>query len=354
MSYVRLWFVAGASGSTSVFQKVLNVACHDERTLKRPDFVLLAGDLCGIEPATNHDSDNGSHIIQFRGERIELHDAADSEAYIEQLEQVFGAYVHRNAPDNCLVTEANQLARLGGWAVRADRLRDTDEHARMLVVPGPTDPDCSVPLLGSCLEVCDEQVIALPDGLTVVSVGKTVWNVADRSPRPPRMYDTEDALEARLRELLSQVADPRKSILILYSPPAESYAALRKGLDAHGLPVTTSLTYESESNGSSAVSRIIRDFEPMLTLHCAASMQSHETVGKTLVLNPGSEASEGLVRGVWLELDDGRLAKWGFTREDLKQDSIDRIFAASEDAGQAWFGKFINMIKAFVDTAKKK
>ncbi len=57
---------------------------------------------------------------------------------------------------------------------------------------------------------------------------------------------------------------------------------------------------------STSVRKAIETYQPLLGLHG----HLHESkgflkVGRTLCLNPGSEYSEGILRGVVVDLDDG-------------------------------------------------
>ena len=69
------------------------------------------------------------------------------------------------------------------------------------------------------------------------------------------------------------------------------------------------------AGGSTSVRKAIETYQPLLGLHG----HIHESkgflkVGRTLCLNPGSEYSEGILRGALVELDDGEVKNFLLTQ----------------------------------------
>ena len=69
------------------------------------------------------------------------------------------------------------------------------------------------------------------------------------------------------------------------------------------------------AGGSASVRKAIETYQPLLGLHG----HIHESkgflkVGRTLCLNPGSEYSEGILRGALVELDDGEVKNFLLTQ----------------------------------------
>ena len=55
--------------------------------------------------------------------------------------------------------------------------------------------------------------------------------------------------------------------------------------------------------GSTAVRRIIEDYEPVLSVHGHIHESGGERrIGKTLCVNPGSEANHGILRGYLIDI----------------------------------------------------
>jgi Icc-related predicted phosphoesterase len=72
-------------------------------------------------------------------------------------------------------------------------------------------------------------------------------------------------------------------------------------------------TVDVQHVGSDAVRRILKEKQPMLGLHG----HIHESrgfafIGKTLCLNPGSEYNQGVLQGVIVDLEDGRVVQHQF------------------------------------------
>jgi hypothetical protein len=59
---------------------------------------------------------------------------------------------------------------------------------------------------------------------------------------------------------------------------------------------------------------MIQKYQPFLSLHGHIhESRGIQKVGKTTMINPGSEYSEGILRGVILEIDKGKLKDYIFT-----------------------------------------
>jgi hypothetical protein len=118
---------------------------------------------------------------------------------------------------------------------------------------------------------------------------------------------SEEELERRIEEMVSGVKDMRNCVFNLHCPPNETSIDLAPRLDKNLKPVIApGGGFEMIHVGSCAVRKVIEKHQPMLGLHG----HIHESrgfvkIGRTLCLNPGSEYSEGVLRGVLVDLDDG-------------------------------------------------
>ncbi len=62
------------------------------------------------------------------------------------------------------------------------------------------------------------------------------------------------------------------------------------------------------SVGAVAVRNAIEKYKPLLGLHGHIhESKASEHLGRTLILNPGSEYGEGILRGVLVDLDDKKI-----------------------------------------------
>jgi len=66
--------------------------------------------------------------------------------------------------------------------------------------------------------------------------------------------------------------------------------------------------------GSIAVRRAIETYQPVLGLHGHVhEAKGFAKIGRSLCLNPGSEYLEGILRGVLIQIDKGRVRDFIFT-----------------------------------------
>ncbi|HLB65250.1 MAG TPA: hypothetical protein VJJ46_10445, partial [Anaerolineales bacterium] len=66
--------------------------------------------------------------------------------------------------------------------------------------------------------------------------------------------------------------------------------------------------------GSHAVARVIEKYQPLLGLHGHIhESRGAQKVRRTLIVNPGSEYSEGILKGVVIVLEKGKVQDYIFT-----------------------------------------
>jgi Icc-related predicted phosphoesterase len=66
--------------------------------------------------------------------------------------------------------------------------------------------------------------------------------------------------------------------------------------------------------GSRATHSLIERYQPVLSLHGHIhESRASQKIGRTLTVNPGSEYSEGVLRGCLIELKDKKIRGWQFT-----------------------------------------
>jgi Icc-related predicted phosphoesterase len=166
--------------------------------------------------------------------------------------------------------------------------------------PGNDDPFFIDGLLGSSASVInpDQRVVELPGGFPMISVGysnRTPWD-------SPRELDEDDLMAVIDREA-GKLADPGKAIFNLHVPPKDTPIDQAVALDREFRPRMSGGSPLISGVGSSAVRASIARYQPMLSLHGHIHESRGEArIGRTLALNPGSEYSEGVLRGVIVNL----------------------------------------------------
>jgi Icc-related predicted phosphoesterase len=169
----------------------------------------------------------------------------------------------------------------------------------VFVMPGNDDPWACDAVIESAahIKACDDRVVRVGSHEMISSgyANPTPWN-------SPRELD-EDALYARIKGLADQLEDPATAIFNLHVPPYDS------GLDtANEMNPDLTLKYIGGQPhpipvGSHAVRQIIEEVQPLLALHGHIHESRGDVrIGRTLVINTGSEYNSGHIHGAVVTL----------------------------------------------------
>jgi Icc-related predicted phosphoesterase len=295
----KIFFATDIHGSDRCFRKFLNAGkFYGVHT------ILLGGDITGkmIVPVVEERS--GQYYAQLFGRKRVVD--ADGLAGLNKFIADAGFYPHPMTIEEISVLKqdpagVSDLFRklishtMSQWIELAEeRLAGTG--IQCLIAPGNDDPFFIDDVLGSSTSVInpDQQVVELPGGFQMISVGysnRTPWD-------SPRELD-EDDLVALIDREAAKLPDPDSAIFNLHVPPKDTPIDQAVALDKEFRPVMRSGSPVITGVGSSAVRRSLTKFQPMLSLHGHIHESRGEArIGKTLALNPGSEYSEGVLRGV--------------------------------------------------------
>jgi Icc-related predicted phosphoesterase len=299
----KLFFATDIHGSERCFRKFLNSG-----RFYGADILLMGGDITGKMLVPVVEAAAGQYESHLFGRRRVV-PAEELPALRKQIADA-GYYAYDTTPDEIaefrehpeLVEQQFRKvmhATLTSWlALAEERLAGTG--ITCLLAPGNDDPFFVDELLGSSARVInpDRHVVELEQGYTLVSVGYsnvTPWN----SPR--------ELPEAKLRQLIdkqaSQVADMSRCIFSLHVPPKDTAIDQAMALDEEFRPMMKSGAPVITGVGSSAVRGALETYEPLLSLHGHIHESRGEArFGRTRSLNPGSEYSEGVLRGALVTL----------------------------------------------------
>ncbi len=295
----KIFFATDIHGSDRCFRKFLNAA-----QFYGVDAILLGGDITGkmIVPVVAEGA--GQYYARLFGRKRVVD--ADGLPGLNKFIADAGFYPHPMTADEISSLQqdpagVSDLFRklisqtMSHWIDLAeDRLAGTS--VQCLVAPANDDPFFIDDVLNSssCVINPDQRVVELPGGFQMISVGysnRTPWD-------SPRELD-EDDLAALIEREVAKLSDPAKAIFNLHVPPKDTPIDQAMALDKEfrpqmrgGSPVITGV-------GSSAVRQAVARFQPLLSLHGHIHESRGEArIGRTLALNPGSEYSEGVLRGV--------------------------------------------------------
>jgi Icc-related predicted phosphoesterase len=302
---ITLFYVTDLHGSQVAYRKFLNAA-----KAYGVDALICGGDVAGKQMYPIVPDTNGIKTIELDGRvhRLDSDDALaeaianigsrggyDVELSREEAAELANDEAGREALFTSLVRK-----RLAEWIELAEeRLGGTE--TRVYVT------DDSVEMLEPLVKAESEIVIASEDrvvdvcGYPMASLG---WS--NRTPwKTPRETD-EDNLAGMLTETVGRIDQYERAIFNLHVPPKDSSLDTCAVLDTTKWPpepVFIGGEPQTFGAGSTAVDAIIRDRQPLLGLHG----HIHESagvkkIGRTTCVNPGSDYTDGTLRGAVIAL----------------------------------------------------
>jgi Icc-related predicted phosphoesterase len=315
---MRIFFASDIHGSTRCFIKFLNTP-----NIYGAKVLILGGDICGkfIVPIIR--GSNGSWGATFLG-RTYMVNSREKLKELEERIEISGAYYYETDEKEWdeLAGDKDRLhdlmmrlmkERVKDWiALCEERLGGRD--MKVFISPGNDDPYEIDELLNSSYDniILGDGIVSRIDEkheLLMLGVSnKTPWNC-------PRDIE-EDKIKAKIDDLVSKMENVGTSIFSIHVPPYGSGLDVAPQLDEDLKPVLgPGGSPIMIACGSIAVKEAIERYQPILSLHG----HIHESrgaycIGKTLCLNPGSEYGEGILRGVLIEVRDGRVRDYLFTQ----------------------------------------
>jgi len=270
---------------------------------------LLAGDLTGKAIVPIVEVDGG-----YETELLGVHRSARTDEQLAELRRDIadiGYYSFLTTREEAGRLAGDETARdallerlmgerLAEWLTLATE-RLGDGQTPLYLIPG-NDDDFSIDEIldqpGQAPVNADGKVLDIPGDLQLLSCG---WS--NHTPWQTPREESEDELYARLEALARQVRDPRRAIFMIHVPPHDSGLDTAPLLDENLRPTISAGDVLRGPVGSTAVRRIIEDFEPLLSIHGHIHESGGERrIGSTLCINPGSEANHGILRGYLVDI----------------------------------------------------
>lgn len=311
---MRLFYATDVHGSDRCFTKFVNAAAF-----YGADAILLGGDITGkaIVPLV---AANGGYRGHFLGEPFQVEDG-EAAATLEKKIANTGYYAWRCGSEEEQAVAVDPRAqrelftrliveRVECWAALAEeRLRP--QSIPCYVNAGNDDPPEIDAVLEQAgwVEFLEGRVVELPDGTQVASCGyanMTPWQC-------PRDVE-EDELGRRLDDVIAKLDDPSQAIFNFHCPPYATGIDSGPKLGEDFRATAGAAGIEMHPVGSRACRTAIERHQPLLGLH-GHLHESRGTykLGRTVSINPGSEYTEGVLRGVLVELLKGKLKSHQFT-----------------------------------------
>ena len=324
---MKLLFSTDVHGSEICFRKFLNAL-----RVYNVEVGILLGDLSGKMLTPIVKQPNGTYTCDFFGKKI-----ARTEEELRALEKkiaAIGNYYFYTTPEEAEKLKAEgktikgrideraakihlvkgkiedlfqQLAteRMKNW-IRLAEERLGASNIKMFMVPGNDD-------LLEIDEVLDSSTYVInADNKKVDVKGHEMITLSWSNPTP---WDTprecsEEELERKIDKLASQIEDMESAIFNFHVPP---YGTILDEAPALSKDLVPSLG-KTVSAGSKAILNAIKKYQPLLGLHGHIhESRGVQKIGRTVCLNPGSEYTEGILRGVIVFLEKKKVKDFMFT-----------------------------------------
>lgn len=315
MSRIRLFFATDIHGCDICFKKFINAA-----EFYKAKVIILGGDITGkfVVPIINRGS---YYETTFLGTNYKLNNEKELNDLITKIRNTgYYAYLTNEDQWNKIQEKGDLMEKIFNevicesveeWVEYADKkLKNKDVIC--LVQPGNDDNYVIDKILSESSTIINpnEKVLELDKSLKILSLGYsniTPWNC-------PRDV-SEDTLRDKIENLMTYVNSGDNIIYNIHVPPygtgideaPELDEEMRPKMGPGGIILTKPV-------GSTAVREAILKYQPILGLHGHIhEARGFAKLGKTLCINPGSEYQEGILRGVLVQISDGKIKDYIFT-----------------------------------------
>ncbi|MEJ7697140.1 MAG: hypothetical protein WKF78_11115 [Candidatus Limnocylindrales bacterium] len=304
---IKLFYATDIHGSERCFRKFINAGAF-----YGADVLIMGGDVTGKMIVPIVEEAPGRFVAEVFGQTRRFDEIGLPR--VRKLIGDAGYYAARMSPDELdeLHADPTKVAEafrrlmtetLTHWLdFAAERLGPSGPMC--IVSPGNDDQPFIDELLSSSTRVInpDDRVIELPGGFELVSFGYsnvTPW----ASPRELE----EPELLTRIEALARQATHPDRTIFNLHVPPKETPLDQAILLQPDLSPVMRNGSPVIGGVGSSAVRTAVERYQPLVGLHGHIhESRGSSRIGRTTAFNPGSEYSDGVLRGLILTIEAGK------------------------------------------------
>jgi len=302
----RLFFSVDVHGSTGLWKKWLSVP-----SFHKADILMLLGDLTGKMIVPLIKQPDGTYVLRYWKREFKLKTEEEIREVEERLENsgVYPMrtdmetveYLKKNPAEVEKLIKEHVLERIRKWMDLILEKVDL-KKVKVYVMPGNDDilevDDIIKSYEDRGIEWLLDRVIEI-EGHEMIScayVNPTPWNTPRELPEPE--------LKKYLEKQIEKLSNPSNSIFNFHCPPYGTKLDLAPKLDKKLKPVTVGGQVVFEHVGSKAIRELELEYQPLLGLHG----HIHESgavdkIGKTMIINPGSEYEAGVLRGYIIEID---------------------------------------------------
>jgi len=304
----RIFFTTDVHASDRCFRKFLNAA-----KVYKADTLILGGDITGKVLVSILETPDGTYKLTLFGRETLVKKDKLQETQKALLDA--GQYSFVTTPEGLSEMQGEKskadkifnevMAKaVSNWVQLAEeRLKGT--NIKCYISPGNDDRfeiDEALRDSGQVINP-ENKVVELPGGFEMITLGyanPTPWH----SPRELSEANLGEMIEA----LASKVARPGTAVYNLHVPPINTQLDKAPAVSHDFNYVKEGLGIKFIHAGSSAVRESIERHNPLLGLHGHIhESKGFEKLGGTLCINPGSEYSDGILRGALVNLDGGKV-----------------------------------------------
>jgi Icc-related predicted phosphoesterase len=308
----RIFFASDVHGSELVFRKFVGAAAY-----YKANSIIMGGDLTGkmIVP-----------IVEEADDRFKVNWPKEASFGTQELEErkkeirSLGFYPYRTTPREMeeLSLDESKMDKLF-QELMTERLRKwcelAEEHmkrvnARCYLLPGNDDNLAVDEILTGSDYVSNPEgkVVSIDKNHEMISTGYanvTPWNC-------PRDI-CEEKLSEKIEEMASHVQNFETCLFNFHCPPFDSGLDEAPELDENLRMKAGAMGIATKAAGSKAIRTAIEKYQPLLGLHGHIhEARGQRKIGRTLCINPGSDYSEGVLRGCVIDLDQKGIKSYTF------------------------------------------
>ena len=307
---IKIFFVTDIHGSNTCYRKFLNAL-----KVYNVDVGILLGDLTGkvLVPLVEKAGDGWETTLMGTHTEVATQEELDK---LKKTIEMMGYYWVHQTPNEFHEFQADpkkvdtlfkqlMLARLNEWIALADeRLAGTSYKVYMAAGNDDHFEVDQVIEDSAAIVNCNNKNVPVGEHemITFSWANPTPWNTPREKP--------DEELEPMLEELIAKVKDKSSAIFNFHAPPYGYALDLAPKLDENLVQAADQKIHV----GSRAVAKMIEKYQPLIGLHG----HIHESRGaqkakRTLLINPGSEYSEGILKGAVIVLEKGKVKDYVFT-----------------------------------------
>ena len=307
---IRIFFVTDIHGSNLCFRKYLNAL-----KIYNVDVGILLGDLTGKVMVPLIEKTGRGWETTLMGQQTEAN-TQDELTKLKNTIEMMGYYWVHQTPDEYRSYKSDpslveslfnklMLQRLKEWIALADeRLLGTP--FKVYMAPGNDDRiEVDQVIEDSAVIInCNNKNVMLGDHemITFSWANPTPWNTPREKP--------DEELEPMLEDLIAKVKDKSNAIFNFHVPPYGFALDLAPELSRDLVQAADRKIHV----GSKAVTKMIEKYQPLIGLHGHIhESRGAQKIKRTLIINPGSEYSEGILKGAMIILEKGKVKDYVFT-----------------------------------------